>query len=321
MAAFGTTLFAKLWDSRISAYLWTDSPIRELVRDESQLIALYGNGIRVPVSNTAPVVTDYMRKNAVTINDVNPTIVNVDLQKERVTAWSVDYADMRETNADYIGRETQKSFVAIRNDMSDYVYTQMKKMIGPNTGGTATDNLATSMQKTLTIKKDGVSGTTFNSAAYRALLVDAIFEAEETCRKEGWFNIGTPYVVVSPAIHRQLNAYLTIDKPNLGVGHLVDEAWSQAGTGRGKLANFMYKVDDRLNASDSTAAAATKIQPIYFGITGEYNTFLQNIMAVEEVARPDRFEVGMKFLWRYGFVPASHMNDKGAYVIHHTVTN
>ena len=315
----GNNLFPTIWAERISAYMQALSPVLQVVDDRSALVSANGEAIRISVSNANRTPAAYTRGGDVTIQSISPTSVLLELNQPYADAWAMDLLDIQEVPVDYVGHETRKSYLALIDNMTDYITGQMKNMIGSSTG-----DLHSSMQNIISVVKTGTAAgsgkVNYNTSGYRALLVDAIMEAQEASLREGWFDLGEPYILVSPAINRQLNSYLTIDKPNLGVGMLVDDAWSGAGMGRGKLAGFTYKVDPRLNRTQVWTSAGTQAEPIYFGIVGQFNTFARNVMRADTFQRAEKFELGMKFVWQYGFKNASAFNDRGAYVIHHTIT-
>ena len=322
MAGFtDTNLFPKIWVGRISSLLYTRSRVLDKLQDESARLSASGDGIKVPVDSSAVTIRDYTRGQQLTVEDRQPVSVPVDLDQTKYVAFTLDRLDVRETNADYLGRGAMHTVIGLRNTMTDNIYS---KMLDTVDGSGAANHVHSTHQKVITVKKDGVTGTNFGDATYRAELVDSLLDMRATAIKAGWMDsdIGAPYVIVGPEIDTALAKFLTIDKPNLGIGAIVDSAYTGGvGTPLGRIAGFNYTVDSRLGLSDSHASAGTKQFPIWFGLQGQYNTFIRNVMITEALSRPDRFEVGLKALWRWGFEPAAKFEQKGAAVITHTVTD
>ena len=244
--------------------------------------SLYIPGFKTDVSTAAnPAVGT-----SLTFDEVDDSQTRLQLNQDRYTAFRIPDTQTQYHVANVTEHIIRQQVRAMRQYVNDRLRADFESST-PATGNVF--NVA--------LKTDGSTASTpakiDNEAGVRAIL-HGMDEAATRAISLGWPE--SRYAVISPRIWQVINRWLYDFKPNLGVGMLVDGAFTQFRLPT--LFGFQLLLDPRIGGASN--AAATDQYKMSMGIFGETQHFAMTIASMDLTRDPYEFATLSRTHWLFG---------------------
>lgn len=267
-----TNMIPEIWHARLIDRFRRQSVWLPLVYDVSDDIADSGDQVHLGTLSSNVTIRDYMPGTAIQTEDFDTSAATLMLNQRKYFAVIFEDLDQAQTRPNIIDRGMANAARGMQLEVNDHIREQI-------------DNGLPGGRVSASVDRNPADAT------YRAALVDAILDVSEKADGEGWPEEGR-YMVLSPGDKRQLVEYLTVDKPGLGGGSLVDEAYQNAAIGR--TLGFRPVVDAGI------PVAGTNGHANYFGVANEGLAFAMGVNEVEGMRSEAHFGDLLRGLVNYG---------------------
>ena len=271
---------------------------------------------------TAPLVTDYVRNEEITYGLTAATDIMLLLDQQKKWAFRVDDLDAIQTRPDLMQRNVARAMRAMGRVVNDRIrnsfYAKDASTSRAQSGATADtyENIALpdATINSLGISKTGaaVSGSVLTGvdldnlfnvvhADYYKLaqaFIGQMMRAKEHADENYWPEEGR-YCMMSPQVKNRIVEYIVNEKPNLGAGMVIDDAFINGDT-PGKIFGFYGIVDPGIAPITAAAAAASNFNNMFFGLKNDGLAYAAQVQQVEGLRLQNFFADGLRGLYVFG---------------------
>lgn len=262
--------------------------------------------------------------------------IRLELSVEKGWAFRVDDLDEIQTRPDLMSRTISRAARAIGRQVNDSIRTAFtgsgdtRRNIGDQDGGSVPIVLPSSAYSITDVIYDKSDNnykgfTLADESKVGGAVLAQLIQAKQHADDNFWPEDGR-YVVMSPKSKNQLVHYLITEKPNLGAGMVIDNAFINGET-PGRVLGFRGVVDpgirglpdfgapaqalfdslttdywyrDTSTTGVSAKSSASRIGQMYFGLMNDGLGFAAQVDKVEGIRLERYFADAVRGLYNYG---------------------
>lgn len=277
-------------------------------------------------STGGPSIGEYTRDNGISYGLTQAADITLDLDQQKYWALRVDDLDALQTRPDLMQRNVARAMRAmgrVVNDRVRAVFTADGSTSRANSDGTPfvdptyakfhneSENYL-GVSKSANARSGGgmLAGKDYDnlfnrgSADYWLMaqaFIHLMMDAKERADNAFWPE-ESRYCMMSPQVKNRIIEYITDQKPNLGAGMIIDEAFTN-GAGPGKIFGFKGIIDPgitKLLSTDTGQAAGVKKTLMYFGLMNDGLAYAAQVQKVEALRLQTHFADAIRGLYVYG---------------------
>ena len=272
-------------------------------------------------SSNAPAIGNYSRDGALTYGLTQAADITLDLDQEKTWAFRIDDLDQLQTRPDLMQRNVGRAMRAMGRTINDRIRgsfisssSSTKRANSAATPVYAAIALANANIYETEVSKTGAAraGSDLNGVDLDNLFnrthddyfklaqafITMMMRAKEHADENYWPE-ERRYCMMGPQAKNRIIEYITDQKPNLGAGMVIDEAFVN-GNAPGKIFGFEGIVDPGIPALRAADAANDKHGRMYFGLKNDGLAFAAQVQKVEALRLQTHFADAMRGLYVYG---------------------
>ena len=275
--------------------------------DTVHLSQINTNFDQSPAQNSAdtPGISDYTRNDKIAYAPTDAEDITLKLSKQKLWRFRVDDLDKLQTRPDLMQRNIGRAMRGLARLVNDDI---RKSFVGNGntqvTGDADAYGTVSAPDSDVTRKADKSDyvATTADYWNFGKGVLGYLIDAKAYADENYWPQEGR-YVIMPPQCHNKLIEYLIDQKPNLGGGMIIDEAFVQ-GQMPGMALSFSGYIDPGITkfiaAGANASANASEVSDMYFGLKNDGLGFAASVQQVEALRLQDYVADAVRGLYVYG---------------------
>ena len=264
-------------------------------------------------SVTNPGVVDYTRNTKIAYAGTDAEDITLKLSSQKLWRFRVDDLDKLQTRPDLMQRNVGRAMRALARVVNDDIRKAFVGAGNTQITGASDAYAAVSVPDQSVARKADKSTYIATDTTYwnfgkdvLAYLIDAKAYADEN-----YWPSENRYVIMPPQCHNKLIEYLIDQKPNLGGGMIIDEAFVH-GQMPGMAIGFAGYIDPGITkfipSGTDVSLTDALVSDMYFGIKNDGLGFAATVQQVEALRLHDYVADAVRGLYVYG--TGRIMNDR-----------
>ena len=271
-----------------------------------------------------PSISSYTRDAELTYGLTQAADITLDLDQAKKWAFRIDDLDALQSRPDLMQRNIARSMRAMARIVNDRIRTSFSgaaastKRGNSPAYGTDTTYAAITLPAASRIETEASRATKADSegaltgATYPWLFnrgvndyfqlaqhfINQMMLAKEHADYAFWPEEGR-YCMMSPQVKNRIIDYITDQKPNLGSGMIIDNAFVN-GDAPGKIFGFLGLVDPGIPPMKAADVAGTVHTNLYFGLKNDGLAYAAQVQKVEALRLQNYFADALRGLYTYG---------------------
>ena len=236
-------------------------------------------------------VGDYTKYTDITYTQMNDAQYVLLLDQAKLIAKTIDDLDVK------------RNFMGLAAQASEQGMRELSAQYNNNIRAEYTQSIPTANKHTISARGKGANagaGVHWGTADHRSMVIDSFDEAREFASMNAW-PADARFCVTGTAVYTQLYNFLIVDKPNLGVGSIVDDAFTGAKI---MMIKGFRVYEDTLDQDDPSVAGTDKNR-LHFGLAGQSVHTASQMKTAEAFRNHNQSGTLIRSLWLHGAVAGS----------------